>query len=28
MLDEADLIPERRLGERLPGFLHALMQEP
>ena len=28
MLDEADLIPERRLGERLPGFLRALMQEP
>jgi len=28
MLDEADLIPERRLGERLPGFLRALMREP
>lgn len=28
MLDEADLIPERRLGERLLGFLRALMQEP
>ncbi|WP_089726292.1 hypothetical protein [Candidatus Thiosymbion oneisti] len=28
MLDEADLIPERRLGELLPGFLRALMQEP
>ncbi len=28
MLDEADLLPERRLGERLPGFLRALMQEP
>ncbi|AUB81803.1 hypothetical protein THSYN_13095 [Candidatus Thiodictyon syntrophicum] len=28
MLDEADLIPERRLGDLLPGFLRALMQEP
>lgn len=28
MLDEADLIPERRLGEALPGFLRALMHEP
>ncbi|MCB2261560.1 MAG: ATP-binding protein [Candidatus Thiosymbion ectosymbiont of Robbea hypermnestra] len=27
MLDEADLLPERRLGEGLPGFLRALMQE-
>ncbi|MCP4696897.1 MAG: ATP-binding protein [Gammaproteobacteria bacterium] len=26
MLDEADLIPERKLGELLPGFLRALMQ--
>ncbi len=28
MLDEADLIPERHLGDLLPGFLRALMQEP
>ncbi len=28
MLDEADLMPGRRLGEHLPGFLRALMQEP
>ncbi|CAG0987738.1 hypothetical protein ANRL3_02556 [Anaerolineae bacterium] len=28
MLDEADLIPQRRLGEDLPGFLRGLMQEP
>jgi hypothetical protein len=28
MLDEADLIPQRRLGDLLPGFLRALMQEP
>jgi hypothetical protein len=27
MLDEADLIPQRRLGDLLPGFLRALMQE-
>lgn len=28
MLDEADLIPQRGLGEDLPGFLRGLMQEP
>lgn len=28
MLDEADLIPKRHLGDLLPGFLRALMQEP
>ncbi len=28
MLDEADLIPQRQLGDSLPGFLRALMQEP
>lgn len=28
MLDEADLIPQRHLGDLLPGFLRALMQEP
>jgi hypothetical protein len=28
MLDEADLIPLRKLGDLLPGFLRALMQEP
>lgn len=28
MLDEADLIPQRQLGDLLPGFLRALMQEP
>jgi hypothetical protein len=28
MLDEADLIPQRRLGEDLPGFLRGLMREP
>ncbi|GAB0148817.1 hypothetical protein McPS_15570 [Marichromatium sp. PS1] len=28
MVDEADLMPERRLGELLPGFLRALMQGP
>ena len=28
MLDEADLILERKLGERLPGFLQSLMQQP
>ncbi|MCP4701705.1 MAG: hypothetical protein GY862_33330 [Gammaproteobacteria bacterium] len=27
MLDEADLIPSRHLGDLLPGFLRALMQE-
>lgn len=28
MLDEADLIPARRLGDQLPGFLRSLMQQP
>jgi hypothetical protein len=28
MLDEADLIPTRKLSDQLPGFLRALMQEP
>ncbi|MCX7108535.1 MAG: hypothetical protein NTX45_00095 [Proteobacteria bacterium] len=28
MLDEADLIPQRSLGEDLSGFLRGLMQEP
>lgn len=27
MLDEADLIPERHLGDLLPGFLRTLMQD-
>jgi hypothetical protein len=28
MLDEADQIPKRHLGDQLPGFLRALMQGP
>jgi hypothetical protein len=28
MLDEADLITRGRVGDLLPGFLRALMQEP
>jgi len=27
MLDEADLIPDRKLGDLLPGFLRSLMQQ-
>ncbi len=28
MLDEVDLIPQRHLGDLLPGFLRSLMQDP
>ncbi|MBF0435437.1 MAG: hypothetical protein HQL77_08710 [Magnetococcales bacterium] len=28
MVDEADLIPRKRLGDDFPGFLRTLMQEP